>query len=98
MIRQRFASKWGVGHPSLFQLGFGKVGEEGRDPLPDSVSQEPNQQAVQNPRRAPGRPRQECSTAAAEAMKKVQRKDLDEASKRAKVARAALAKNPKYAT
>jgi hypothetical protein len=65
--------------------------------LPDSVSQEPNQPAVQNPKRGPGRPRQEGSTAAAEAMKKIQRKDLDEASKRAKrakrAARAALAQN-----
>jgi hypothetical protein len=64
-------------------------------PLPDSVIQEPNQAAVQNPKRAPGRPRQEGSTAAAEATKKVQRKDLDKASKRAKAARAGLAKNPK---
>jgi hypothetical protein len=94
MIRQRFASKRAVGQPSLFQLGVGKVGEEGRVPLPDSVSQEPNQPAVLKPKRGPGRPRQEGSTAAAEAMKKVQRKDLDEASKRAKAARAALAKNP----
>jgi hypothetical protein len=40
MTQQRFASKKGVGQPSLFQLGFGKVGEEGRVPLPDTISQQ----------------------------------------------------------
>jgi hypothetical protein len=60
--------------------------------LADSVSQEPNHPAVQKPERGPGRPRQEGSTAA-EAMKNVQRKDLDEASKRAKAARVGLAKS-----
>jgi hypothetical protein len=82
-MTKRFASKRGVGQPSLFQLGFKKGREEGRVPLPDSVSQEPNQPAVQKPRRAPGRPRQEGSTVAAEATRKVQRKELREASKRA---------------
>jgi hypothetical protein len=62
MNRQRFASKRGVRQPPLFQLGFGKVGEEGRGPLPDCVSQEPNQPGVQKPKMDPGRPRQEGST------------------------------------
>jgi hypothetical protein len=47
---------------------------------------------VQKPKRGPGRPRQEGSIAAAEATKKDQRKDMDEASKRALATRAALAK------
>jgi hypothetical protein len=49
MLRQKFAAKREKDQPSLFTFGFGKVGVDGRVPLPDSAIKEPQEPAVVKP-------------------------------------------------
>jgi hypothetical protein len=77
MLRQTFAAKREKDQPSLFTIGFGKVGLDGRIPILDSASEEPQEPAVEKPKKpkeaGPGRPRKQGTTS--EATAKLQPKD-----------------------
>jgi hypothetical protein len=51
MLRQTFAAKREKAQPSLFTFGFEKVGVHGSVPIPDSASKEPQEPAVEKPKK-----------------------------------------------
>jgi hypothetical protein len=50
MLRQTLAAKREEDQPSLFTFGFGKVGVDGRVPIPDLARKEPQEPAAKKPK------------------------------------------------
>jgi hypothetical protein len=77
MLRQIFAAKRKKDQPSLFFFGFGKVGVDGRVPILDSASKEPQEAAVEKPKKpkqaGPGMPRKQGMTSEVAARNQLQK-------------------------
>jgi hypothetical protein len=81
MLRQTFAAKMEKDQPSLFIFGFGKVGGkvgvDGRVPIPDSARKEPQEPAVEKPKKpkqaGPERPRKQGMTSEVGARNQLQK-------------------------
>jgi hypothetical protein len=82
-LRHRFTSQKGKGQPSLLEFGIGKVGEEGRVPLPESHTfsefSKHSEPAAQKPKRGPGRPRKEGASSEAADAKALMKRQKTEA-------------------